>query len=88
MVQFCYLRLSIDNFSRRLLRRIARIENGLKLRPTTRYMIQQPDKYKTDSDQMMKVPKKVTLKYFMVGLACMIMSGRSEYEIHDWCVWI
>ena len=24
--------------------------------------IQQPDKYKTDSDQIMKVPKKVTLK--------------------------
>ena len=69
MVQFRYLRLSIDNSSRRLLERIARIKNGLKLRPTTRYRIQKPDKYKTDSDQMMKVPKKVTLKYFMAGHA-------------------
>ena len=39
MVQFCYLRLyfGIDNVSRRLLQWIARIENGLKHRPTTRY---------------------------------------------------
>ena len=39
MVQFCYLRLyfGIDNVSRRLLQWIARIKNGLKLRPTTRY---------------------------------------------------
>ena len=39
MVQFCYLRLyfGIDNISRRLLQWIARIKNGLKLRPTTRY---------------------------------------------------
>ena len=39
MVQFCYLRLyfGIDNVSRRLLQWIARIENGLKRRPTTRY---------------------------------------------------
>ena len=39
MVQFCYLRLyfGIDIVSRRLLQWIARIENGLKLRPTTRY---------------------------------------------------
>ena len=39
MVQFCYLRLyfDIDNVSRRLLQWIARIENGLKRRPTTRY---------------------------------------------------
>ena len=35
----CYLRLyfGIDNVSRRLLQWIARIKNGLKLRPTTRY---------------------------------------------------
>ena len=39
MVQFCYLRLyfGIDIVSRRLLQWIARTENGLKLRPTTRY---------------------------------------------------
>ena len=39
MVQFCYLRLyfGIDNVSRRLLQWIARIESGLKRRPTTRY---------------------------------------------------
>ena len=39
MVQFCYSRLyfGIDNVSRRLLQWIARIKNGLKLRPTTRY---------------------------------------------------
>ena len=39
MVQFCYLTLyvSIDIVSRRLLQWIARIENGLKLRPTKRY---------------------------------------------------
>ena len=63
MVQFCYLRLyfSIDNVSRRLLQWIARIKNGLKLTPTIQD-IQQPDKYKTDSDQIVKVPRKVTLK--------------------------
>ena len=39
MVQFCYLRLyfGVDIVSRRPLQWIARIENGLKLRPTTRY---------------------------------------------------
>ena len=39
MVQFCYLTLylGIDILSRRLLQWIARIENGLKLRPTKRY---------------------------------------------------
>ena len=39
MVQFCYLRLyfGIDNVSRRRLQWIARIKNGFKLRPATRY---------------------------------------------------
>ena len=39
MVQFCYLRLhfGIDVVSRRLLQWIARIENVLKRKPTTRY---------------------------------------------------
>ena len=39
MAQFCYLRLyfGIDIVSRHLLQWIARIENGLKLRPTTKY---------------------------------------------------
>ena len=49
MVQFCYLRLhfGIDIVSRRLLQWIARIENVLKRKPTTRYRahVQQPDKY-------------------------------------------
>ena len=66
MVQFCYLRLyfGIDNVSRRLLQWIARIESGLKRRPTTRYRTYSPDKFKTDSDQIVKGPKnsKVTLK--------------------------
>ena len=41
MVQFCYLRqfvIVIDSVSRRLLQWIARIENGLKLGPTTRHI--------------------------------------------------
>ena len=40
MVQFWYLRLyfGIDIVSRRPLQRIARFGNGLKLRPTIRYM--------------------------------------------------
>ena len=64
MVHFCYLRLyfGVDNVCRRLLQWIARIKNGLKLRPTTRYRTYSNQKYKTDSDQIMKVPKKVTLK--------------------------
>ena len=48
--------------------------------------IQQPDKYKTDSDKIMKVPKKVTFQVFY-GRTCMTMSGRSVRD-HDWCVWI
>ena len=41
MAQFCYLRFyfGIDIVSRRLLQWIARTENELKLRPTTRYRI-------------------------------------------------
>ena len=55
MVQFCYLRLyfGTEIVSRRLLQWIARIENGLKLRPTTRHRthaVYQLDKYITDSD--------------------------------------
>ena len=38
--------------------------NGLKLRPTTRYRTYSNHnyEYKTDSDQIVKVPRKVTLK--------------------------
>ena len=45
--------------------------------------IQQPDKYKTDFDQIMKVPKKVTFEV-VYGRTCM---GRSVRD-HDWCVWV
>ena len=48
-----------------LLQWIARIENGLKLRKD----IQQPVKYETDSDDELKVTKKVTLKKFVAGRA-------------------
>ena len=88
MVQFCYLRLYfvIDIVSRRLLQWIARIENGLKLRPTTRYMqdIQQQDKYETDSDNESDEEGDFEVVY---GRTCMIRSGRSVRD-HDWCVWI
>ena len=40
--------------------------------------IQQPDKYKTDFDQIMKVPKKVTFEV-VYGRTCM---GRSVRD-HD-----
>ena len=61
MVQFCYLRLyfGIDIVSCRLMqwmRAIARVENGLKLRPTKRYKIS------TRLIQIIKVAKNVTLK--------------------------
>ena len=73
MVQFCYLRLhfGVDNVSSHLLQWIARIKNWLKLRPTKRYRTYSSnhDKYKTDSDQIMKVPKKVTLIQIMTGHA-------------------
>ena len=49
---------------------IARIKNGLKLRPTTRFRTysnqiisgHKSHKYKTDSDQIRKVSKKVTFE--------------------------
>ena len=88
MVQFCYLRLyfGIDNVSRRLLQWIARIESGLKRRPTTRYRTysNQISIQDCDSDQIMKVPKKVTFEA-VYGRTCMTMSGRSVRD-HDWCV--
>ena len=88
MVQFCYLRLNfgIDIVSRRLLQWIARIENGLKLRPTTRYMqdIQQQDKYETDSDNESDEEGDFEVVY---GRTCMTSSGRSVRD-HHWCVWI
>ena len=63
MVQFCYLRLyfGTEIVSRRLLQWIARIENGLKLRPTTRYRAYNNQITKR-LIQIMKVTKKVTLK--------------------------
>ena len=66
MVQFCYLRLYILALIMFLVvgrNGLQGLKNGLKLRPTTRYTdIQQPDKYKTDSDQIVKVPRKATLE--------------------------
>ena len=63
MVQFCYLRVyfGIDFVFRRLLQWIARIENGLKLRPTTRNRTYS-NQISTRLIQIMKVTKKVTLK--------------------------
>ena len=63
MLQFCYLRLyfGIDIVSRRLLQWIARIENGLKLRPTTRYRTYN-NQISMTLIQIMKVTKKVTWK--------------------------
>ena len=63
MVQFCYLRVyfGIDFVSRRLFQWIGRIENGLKLRPTTRYRTYS-NQISTRLIQIMKVTKKVTLK--------------------------
>ena len=60
----------IDNVSRRLLQWIARIKNGLKLKPKKRYRTysnqiisgHKSHKYKTESDPVMKVSKKVALK--------------------------
>ena len=63
MVQRCYLRVyfGIDFVSRRLLQWIGKIENGLKLRPTTRYRTYS-NQISTRLIQIMKVTKKVTLK--------------------------
>ena len=63
MVQFCYLRLyfGIDIVSRRLLQWIARIENGLKLRLTTRYRTYS-NQLSTRLTQIMRMTVKVTLK--------------------------
>ena len=61
---FCYstkLCFGNDIVSRRLLQWIARIENGLKLRPTTRYRTYS-NRISTRLVQIMKVPKKVTVK--------------------------
>ena len=53
-----------------LLQWIARIENGLKLRQQQDTgHIQQPVKCETDSDNELKVTKKVTLKKFVAGNA-------------------
>ena len=63
MVQFCYLRLYFGIYivSRRLLQWIARTENGLKLRPTTRYRTYN-NQISTRLIQITKVTKKVTWK--------------------------
>ena len=49
--------------------------------------IQQPVKYETDSDNELKVTKKVTLKKFVAGHA---WRGREDqYEIiTQWCFWM
>ena len=84
MVQFCYLRLyfGIDNVSRRLLQWIARIKNGLKLRPTTRYRTYSNQIFRSDSESAEEGDFEV-----VYGRTCMTMSGRSVRD-HDWCVWI
>ena len=53
----------------------ARIKNGLKLRTNNKIQdIQQPDKHKTYSDKIMKVPKKVAFLWQDTGTT---MSERS-----------
>ena len=85
MLQFCLLRLyfGIDIVSRRLLQWIARVENGLKLRPTIRYWdIQQPDKYETDSDNESDEEGGFEVVY---DRTCMTRPAGSARD-HDWCV--
>ena len=50
-----------------LLQWIARIENGLNLGNNKTQDIQQPVKYETDSDNELKVTKKVTLERCVAG---------------------
>ena len=57
----------------------ARIENGLKLRPTTQDIQQE-----TDSDNESDEEGDFEVVY---GRTCMTRSGRSVPD-HDWCVWI
>ena len=87
MVQFCYLRpyFGIDNVCRRLLQWIARIKNGLKLRPTTRYRTysnQISTRLRSDDESAEGGDFEV-----VYGRTCMTMSERSVRD-HDWCVWI
>ena len=87
MVQFCYLRqyFGIDNVCRRLLQWIARIKNGLKLRPTTRYRTysnQISTRLRSDNESAEEGDFEV-----VYGRTCMTMSERSVRD-HDWCVWI
>ena len=62
-----------------LLQWIARIENGLNLGNNRIQDIQLPVKYETDSDNELKVTKKVTLKTFVAGHAW--PSWEDQYEI-------
>ena len=87
MVQFCYLILyfGIDNVSRCLLQWIARIKNGLKLRPTTRYRAYNnriSTRFWSDNESAEEGDYEVIYRR-----TCMAMSGRSVRD-HDWCVWI
>ena len=90
MVQFCYLRLyfGFDIVSRRLLQWIARIENGLKLRPTTRYRTYvYNNQISTRLIQIIKASNEESDFEVVYGRTCMTRSGRSVRD-HDWCVWI
>ena len=80
MVQFCYLRLyfGIDNVCRRLLQWIARIKNGLKLRPT---------RYRTYSNQISTRPIRSDNESAEEGDFEVVMAGyawpcrKDQYEI-------
>ena len=84
---FCYLRLyfGIDIVSRRLLKWISRIENGLILRPTTRYRTYS-NQISTRLIQIMKVTEEGDFEV-VYGRTCMTRLGRSVPD-HDWCVCI
>ena len=88
MVQFCYLRLHFgpDIVSRRLLQWIARIENGLKLRPTTRYRTYN-NQISTRLIQIIKASNEESDFEVVYGRTCMTRSGRSVCDC-DWCVLI
>ena len=84
MSQFCYLRVyfCIDFFSRRLLQWIEGLKMdwnlGQQQGPNKIQDIQQPDKC-TMLFQIMKVMRKVTLKYFLAGNAW--LGREDQYEI-------
>ena len=81
MVQFCYLRrrFGTDIVSRRLSVGLQGLKMGWNLGNHRIQDIQQPFKCETDSDNELKVTKKVTLKKFVAGHTW--PSREDQYEI-------